>query len=398
LDDQLKQRLVGAVIIVAMTVIFVPLLFDESPKSVSELAGSEGNAAVAPTDEQPEQSLGSGAMAQVENEDRPDEQAGYRIIPLSDAPGSEPTQAPPKLKEEIAEGTAATPAEFVGDEGAEAVEVPTRDSPLGQAARGGAVIPPTPEKAPSKKAIARAPTTGESSHARVSAAGGRSAADGEPEKPLPGGNKAETTRGKVASEAKKPAPKKPASGKLATVGAAAPAVAESSLAAKSSMVPVPTKRDDKKGVVKPNEPAKPGRVAKADSAANKKKADAALKTTVATADPAVTESANSGNSATGAAKLPAHVSSAVARKPKSDDAPTRWIVQTMSFTTEANAKALVEKLRKNKFDAFIESVPGQTGVNYRVSVGPEMDKSRAEQARKRLKSTIGMTGAVTPRR
>jgi DedD protein len=110
------------------------------------------------------------------------------------------------------------------------------------------------------------------------------------------------------------------------------------------------------------------------------------------------EAAASGAAAIQPAKAPAQAKSMVARKPKGEDAPTRWVVQTSSFTSEASAKALAEKLRKNKFDAFVETVPGAGGVNYRVSVGPEPDKGRAEQARKRLESSVGMSGTVSGRK
>jgi DedD protein len=92
------------------------------------------------------------------------------------------------------------------------------------------------------------------------------------------------------------------------------------------------------------------------------------------------------------------VKSVVARKPVTDSPSTRWVVHTSSFTNEASAKALVEKLRKNKFSAFIEPVPGQAGTNYRVSVGPETEKDQAEKARKRLEATVGLSGTVTPRK
>ncbi|QXP86938.1 SPOR domain-containing protein [Methylococcus capsulatus] len=76
-----------------------------------------------------------------------------------------------------------------------------------------------------------------------------------------------------------------------------------------------------------------------------------------------------------------------------------WLVQAGSFVEEANAKALVEKLRQNNLSAYAETVHGSTGkVTYRVRIGPEPDKARAEQVLRQLESVAGIRGYLVPSR
>lgn len=75
-----------------------------------------------------------------------------------------------------------------------------------------------------------------------------------------------------------------------------------------------------------------------------------------------------------------------------------WMIQAGSFTGEANARNLVEKLRKSSFPAFVEVIPSESGVTmYRVRIGPESSKVRAEQIRARVESTVGIKGMIVPR-
>lgn len=74
-----------------------------------------------------------------------------------------------------------------------------------------------------------------------------------------------------------------------------------------------------------------------------------------------------------------------------------WMIQAGSFTGEANARNLVEKLRKSNFPAFVEVIPGESGNSmYRVRIGPELSRARAEQVRARIESTVGIKGMIVP--
>lgn len=377
MDDQLKQRLVGATIIVALVVALVPLLFDESPAPVSVTADSPE---VPPVPETAAATPGEPA----------DEGEGYRIIPLTETAGPEAAAAVAKPDEQVP-AASETPAEFLGDEGAEAVEVPTPDSPLGQGARGPAQVVATPEKTRAERGADTSPSRRDPERA----AGSRSVADAGSPKPGSVSSKATGSRAKAPPVAPNVAAKPTAEKAPATAGAV-----QSGSTAKPSAAAEPARRHDKKSSQRPVESPKPAAVAKPATTlpAPKKKPEPANKAASTETEPDGADPASPGASAAVPAKMPSHAKSMVARKPKGDEGATRWVVQTYSFTNEANAKSLVEKLRKAKFDAFIETVPGSGGVNYRVSVGPEPDRGRAEQARKRLESSVGMNGIVTGRK
>lgn len=74
-----------------------------------------------------------------------------------------------------------------------------------------------------------------------------------------------------------------------------------------------------------------------------------------------------------------------------------WVIQAGSFTGEANARNLVDKLRKSNFPAFVEVIPGESGTTmYRVRVGPELGKARADQVKARIETAVGIKGIVIP--
>jgi hypothetical protein len=88
MDEQLKQRLIGATIIVALSVIFVPMLFEDkdhpansSVENVPALPEAIEERAI----ELPK--TAADVVQQEKKEEKPAEAAtGYRVIPLNDAP------------------------------------------------------------------------------------------------------------------------------------------------------------------------------------------------------------------------------------------------------------------------------------------------------------------------
>lgn len=63
----------------------------------------------------------------------------------------------------------------------------------------------------------------------------------------------------------------------------------------------------------------------------------------------------------------------------------RWIIQAGSFRQKENALELRDKLREQGFSTYLDSTETEAGqVMYRVRVGPELDKERAEATRKKL--------------
>jgi DedD protein len=63
-----------------------------------------------------------------------------------------------------------------------------------------------------------------------------------------------------------------------------------------------------------------------------------------------------------------------------------YIVQLGAFSSPANAKQLLHKLKLEKFPAYTESVKTTQGEKTRVRVGPYSSAEVAEKARDRLKT------------
>jgi DedD protein len=71
-----------------------------------------------------------------------------------------------------------------------------------------------------------------------------------------------------------------------------------------------------------------------------------------------------------------------------------WAVQVGSFASRANADGLVEQLSSNGFAAFITRIEEGGRQLYRVRVGPEQDRRRAEVLAERLASEVELTPRV----
>lgn len=63
----------------------------------------------------------------------------------------------------------------------------------------------------------------------------------------------------------------------------------------------------------------------------------------------------------------------------------RWYLQAGSFSKQVNAQSLADKLKKQGMPVFMETikVPGK-GTFYRLRIGPELEKSRAQAMQKTL--------------
>lgn len=67
-----------------------------------------------------------------------------------------------------------------------------------------------------------------------------------------------------------------------------------------------------------------------------------------------------------------------------------------SFSEQSKAIALRDRLRKAKFPAFVERFVGPDKRSmFRVRVGPELDRSKAEAMQKRLQEQQHLKGFVT---
>ncbi|MBT8136478.1 MAG: SPOR domain-containing protein [Gammaproteobacteria bacterium] len=74
--------------------------------------------------------------------------------------------------------------------------------------------------------------------------------------------------------------------------------------------------------------------------------------------------------------------------------PAGWAVQVGSFTSETNARRLVEHLRDADYTAFVVRNVVNGRVMFRVRVGPVPDRERAQQLAERLQEDRQQTQLV----
>lgn len=75
---------------------------------------------------------------------------------------------------------------------------------------------------------------------------------------------------------------------------------------------------------------------------------------------------------------------------------TGYAVQVGAFANAASATALRDKLRANGFSAFIEQIRTDHGVQNRVRVGPVATRTAADQLKSQVKAKAGVDGQVRP--
>ena len=95
---------------------------------------------------------------------------------------------------------------------------------------------------------------------------------------------------------------------------------------------------------------------------------------------------------------PAPRSAAAAVPPPPSSTPVAvagWVVQLGSFASRENAQKLVTELQHKGYSAFIAEYRGHDKVLFRVRIGPEQDRGRADALRLRL-GHDGYNGTVTP--
>lgn len=73
---------------------------------------------------------------------------------------------------------------------------------------------------------------------------------------------------------------------------------------------------------------------------------------------------------------------------------TAWVIQVGSFSSEDNAKALVKKLKKGGYTAFIEQLRDDAKLAFRVRVGPELTKVTADKVRDELAKDVELDAIV----
>ncbi len=98
-------------------------------------------------------------------------------------------------------------------------------------------------------------------------------------------------------------------------------------------------------------------------------------------------------------RAPAAAEKAPPVKPEKDSGePQAWVVQMGSFSERANAMALRDRIRGKKYPAYVEAVATPQGTIYRVRVGPERTRAKAEALQARLRKVFNLNGMVFPHR
>jgi DedD protein len=92
---------------------------------------------------------------------------------------------------------------------------------------------------------------------------------------------------------------------------------------------------------------------------------------------------------------PAIAAPVSARPTAADGGAEGWVVQLGSFSIRENAEHLASTLRGQKYAAFVVEFRGSGRILYRVRVGPEQDRARAEAIAARL-AHEGHRGSVAP--
>lgn len=85
---------------------------------------------------------------------------------------------------------------------------------------------------------------------------------------------------------------------------------------------------------------------------------------------------------------------AAAPAPAPAAATVGWAVQVGAFSSQAEAQALRDRLRGSGFAAFVEQVPTDRGTLTRVRVGPVAGRDAAEQLKAQVAASQGISGMV----
>ncbi|MFW5444047.1 MAG: SPOR domain-containing protein [Methylococcaceae bacterium] len=73
----------------------------------------------------------------------------------------------------------------------------------------------------------------------------------------------------------------------------------------------------------------------------------------------------------------------------------RWFIQVGIFGEKNNAIAQQNKIRQQGFPVTIATVSSEKGILYRVRVGPELDKKRAEAMKVKVDKLNNIKGILT---
>lgn len=73
-----------------------------------------------------------------------------------------------------------------------------------------------------------------------------------------------------------------------------------------------------------------------------------------------------------------------------------WSLQLGAFANEKNANALLKRLQKAGYPAYIQIQNGQAGKIMRVYIGPELERAKLEQEASALAQKMQIKGKIVP--
>jgi DedD protein len=79
---------------------------------------------------------------------------------------------------------------------------------------------------------------------------------------------------------------------------------------------------------------------------------------------------------------------------RNERAGTTWAIQLGSFSSEANAKKLRDRLQKLGFQPFVERISVKTRSVFRVRVGPGRERHQAEALRAKIRKQVNLDGIL----
>ncbi len=348
MDAALKQRLIGATVLVALAVIFLPMLVD-GPETERE-ASAEQLSLDLPV--------------------RPDRPMETREIPLlpTPAPGAAPAQPA------AADGAEVLP---VVDTGAEQRVDALSGQPVGAGSEPGAHSTAAPVSA-TASSVAASPVTA------PPAASSAATTAPAPAAPAPtAASSAAASSSPAAAAASSPPPRPAATLPTATAGGSY-AVNVGSYANVANAENL-LNRLKNAGIAAYAESVsldgRPVRRVRLGPYAQRAEAERARQAALAVQRDLPTSIINldAGSS------VPA---------PARPSATAGFAVQLGALRSEADANALRDRARGAGFTAFVERVNADAGTLWRVRVGPELDRASAERRRSELKSRLNVDGLV----
>ncbi len=82
------------------------------------------------------------------------------------------------------------------------------------------------------------------------------------------------------------------------------------------------------------------------------------------------------------------------KAPPAAGKPGGWAVQLAAVSDRADANALRDKVRANGFDGFVDSVQSHGKTLWRVRAGPQTQRADAQQVHDQIKARLGIDGNV----